>query len=648
MNMKKLLIAALALLALASCSTQPAPEGAICIDVKHPVCQVNPDMYGIFFEDINYAADGGLYAELVKNRSFEFPDRLMGWTAEGNVSVTETSPFDKNPHALRMEDASSIRNEGFFGMGLLEGEKYRFSVWARSAEGEEAMLRLSLLAGEDNIAEASVSVSSAEWQKYTAVLTASQTAKGQLKLSHDGAAVEIDHVSLFPENTFNGHENGMRADLAQALADLHPGVFRFPGGCIIEGNTLATRYQWKNTVGPVENRPLNENRWRNSMGDRPAPDYFQSYGLGFYEYFLLAEEIGAQPLPVLNCGMACEFANDPTTEGEWLVPLDELQPYVDDALDLIEFANGDPATNKWAAIRAEMGHPAPFGLKYLAVGNEQWGEFVSPRLKMFSDQIRAKYPDIQLVGTAGASPEGEMFDYMWGEMRKLESDLVDEHFYNSPEWFLGNACRYDDYPRTGPKVFAGEYACHAHGLFHSVNCFWAALCEAAFMTGLERNADVVRLATYAPLFGQVEGWQWRPDLIWFDPLHTYRTASYYVQQLYSCNKGTDVLPTVQGSLPVAGQDSLYASAVYDAASKEVIVKLVNVSAEEKPVTLHFDGLRGSHKAAVTRLSAGDEADNIGLEEELVAPRQLAEPLRIAANTELSVPARTFQIIRFKK
>lgn len=645
--MKKFLYLAAASLLMA-CTSAPAPEGAICIDTKHPVASVNPDMYGIFFEDINYAADGGLYAELVKNRSFEFPDHLMGWSAEGNVTVTETSPFDKNPRALRMQGASVIQNEGFFGMGFREGEEYRFSVWARLTEGNESQLRVSLIAGEETVAETVVAVTSAEWQKYTAVLTASHTTEGQLELAHEGAAVELDHVSLFPVNTFNGHENGLRTDLAQALADLHPGVFRFPGGCIIEGNTLATRYQWKNTVGPVENRPLNENRWRNSMGDRLAPDYYQSYGLGFFEYFQLAEEIGAQPLPVLNCGMACEFANDPTCEGDWLVPLDELQPYVDDALDLIEFANGDPATNKWAAIRAEMGHPAPFGLKYLAVGNEQWGEFVSPRLKIFSDQIRAKYPDIQLVGTAGASPEGEMFDYMWGEMRKLESDLVDEHYYHMPDWFLGHACRYDNYPRTGPKVFAGEYACHEYGLGHSVNCFWAALCEAAFMTGLERNADVVRLATYAPLFGQVEGWQWRPDLIWFDPLHTYRTASYYVQQLYSLNKGTDVLLALRDSLPVAGQDSLYASAVYDAAAKEIIVKLVNVSLEEKPLTLHFDGLRGKHNATVTCLSADDHADNIGLEQELVAPMQLADPLCITANTELSVPARTFQIIRFKK
>ncbi len=639
-----------AMTALISACSAPKPDGAICIDVKHPVASVSPDMYGIFFEDINYGADGGLYAELVKNRSFEFPDHLMGWTTQGKVSVVETSPFERNPHALRMEGTSSITNEGFFGMGFRAGEKYRFSVWARLIEGEEATLELELGRDGDLLGEQHLQIVSNEWQRYTAELTIYDTdiANGSLYIAHQGAALELDHVSLFPVNTFNGHENGMRADLAQALADLHPGVFRFPGGCIIEGNTLATRYQWKNSVGAVENRPLNENRWLNAIPDRPAPDYYQSYGLGFYEYFLLAEEIGAQPLPVLNCGMACEFANDPSQEGDWLVPLDELQPYIDDALDLIEFANGDPATNEWAALRAEMGHPAPFGLKYLAIGNEQWGEFVAPRLKMFSDQIRNKYPDIVLVGTAGPSPEGEEYERMWREMRTLKADLVDEHYYHTAEWFLQNACRYDSFPRTGPKVFAGEYACHEQGLLRSVNCFWAALCEAAFMTGLERNADVVRLATYAPLFAHVEGWQWRPDLIWFDALHTYRTASYYVQQLYSLNSGTDVLLTQRDGLPVAGQDSIYASSVYDAATGDIIVKLVNVATTEQPLTLFFEGLRGSRLASVTTLSSDDFADNIAMQEEQVKPAFSPDSLSISQTTSLTIAPRTFCLLRFRK
>ena len=627
--------------------TIASAQSVIDIQVKKTTATVNPDMYGIFFEDINYGADGGLYAELVKNRSFEFPDHLMGWKTIGEVSIVRTSPFDRNPHALRMLGAAGLENEGFFGMGFRAGESYRFSVWARALEGKTANLQVGLNGLGCADCQAQLTIDSPEWKKYTVVLSAPNTAKGTLSLLLSGGAVEIDHVSLFPVNTFNGHENGLRRDLAEALRDLHPGVFRFPGGCIIEGNTLQTRYQWKNSVGPVENRPLNENKWRDAMEGRFSPDYYQSYGLGFYEYFLLAEEIGAAPLPVLNCGMACEFVNDITKEGDWLVPLAELQPYIDDALDLIEFANGDPAKNKWAALRAEMGHPAPFNLKYLAIGNEQWGEHVAPRLKLFAEQIRKKYPYIQMVGTAGASPEGEEFDRMWREMRTLKVDLVDEHFYCTPEWCLNAATRYDKFPRKGPKVFAGEYACHAFGLFKSENGFASALCEAAIMTGYERNADVVRLATYAPLFAHVEGWQWRPDLIWFDAHNTYRTASYYVQQLFACNKGTHVLLTQMAGAPAAGQNGIYATAVLDKPTGEVIVKIVNVARSEANITLNLHGLKGTRNATITTLQSDDDkADNIGHEEQ-VSPLITEQTLSLPA-ASLCLAPRSFTVIRLKK
>ena len=609
-------------LALTLLSLTAVAQSVIDINIKKRTATVNPDMYGIFFEDINYGADGGLYAELIKNRSFEFPDSLMGWKTIGNVSVTRTSPFPRCPHALRLEGFAGIENEGFFGMGFQNGEQYTLTVWARLIAGNAAHLTAGLI-GLPSGASASFIVNSSEWQKYTVTLTATATAKGAFALfSADGAIVELDHISLFPVRTFCGRENGLRADLAQALKELHPGVFRFPGGCIIEGQTLQTRYQWKNSVGPVENRPLNENQWRSSMANRPSPDYYQSYGLGFYEYFLLAEDLGAEPLPVLNCGMACEFANDCSKEGDWLVPLSELQPYIDDALDLIEFANGDPAKNQWAALRAEMGHPAPFNLKYLAIGNEQWGEFVAPRLKLFADQIRKKYPYIQLIGTAGPSPEGEEYERMWREMRTLKVDLVDEHFYHTPDWFLRAATRYDKFPRKGPKVFAGEFACHEYGLFKSENNFYSALCEAAIMTGYERNADVVRLATYAPLFAHVEGWQWRPDLIWFDAHNTYRTASYYVQQLFATNKGTHVVQTTMDGAPVAGQNGLFASAVFDKNHPygEIVVKIVNMAQSEANIQLHIPGLKGQYRANISELHAADDkADNIGHEEQ-VSPR----------------------------
>jgi alpha-N-arabinofuranosidase len=347
-------------------------------------------------------------------------------------------------------------------------------------------------------------------------------------------------ISLFPADTWKGRENGLRADLVQMLADLKPGFLRFPGGCIVEGHELATRYQWKKTVGPVENRHQIVNRWNTEFSNRSAPDYYQSFGLGFYEYFLLCEDIGAEPLPILNCGMACQY-----NTGE-LVPPDELEPYIDDMLDLIGFANG-PVTSEWGKIRAEMGHPGPFNLKFLGVGNEQWGPQYADRFRIFSERIRQVYPEIQLIGGAGPSPDGEEFDRLWKDMRTLKADLVDEHYYRPPQWFLDNARRYDNYDRNGPKVFAGEYAAHSSfqtDQTESRNNWEAALAEAAFLTGIERNCDVVSLASYAPLFGHTAGWQWRPDLIWFDNHRCMATPNYYVQQLFSLNKGSSVLKSL--------------------------------------------------------------------------------------------------------
>ena len=545
----KLIILASVLLMSAGMACH-AQTNTFDINMKKLGAPIQPTMYGIFFEDINFAADGGLYAELIKNRSFEFPvDPLQGWTAFGNVKVREDGPFDKNPHYVRLGNAghahkhTGLENNGFFGIGLKEGAQYRFSVWARVPDGGDAAIRVELI-DRANMGERQayvqqrVNISSSQWKKYEVVLTSPVTdpkATLRIFLQSKEATVDLEHISLFPVDTWMGHENGMRKDLAQALYDLHPGIFRFPGGCIVEGTELETRYNWKNSVGPVENRPINENRWEYTFDYRFFPDYFQSYGLGFYEFFLLSEEIGSEPLPIVSCGLACQFQNDDESAH---VPVTELQDYIQDALDLIEFANGDVST-KWGALRAEMGHPAPFNLKFLGVGNEQWGETYPEHLEPFVKAIRAKYPNIKIVGSSGPDSEGKQFDYLWPEMKRLGADLVDEHFYRPYDWFLAQGARYDNYDRKGPKVFAGEYACHARG--KKWNHFYASLLEAAFMTGLERNADIVHMATYAPLFAHVEGWQWRPDLIWFDNLNTMRTVSYYVQQLYSQYKGANAL-----------------------------------------------------------------------------------------------------------
>ena len=628
----------LSVIATALAVTAYAQSNVMHLRVDRPGAEIQPTMYGIFIEDINFAADGGLYAELVKNRSFEFPDHLQGWKAAGRFELMDDGPFDRNPHYLRLvwpghpHKHTALENDGFFGIGVKAGADYRFSVWARVPDGRPGSLEVQLMdrssmAEDQAFASARITVDSPEWKKYELVLHSDVTnPKAALRIFLSGReTVDVEHVSLFPVDTWKGRENGLRKDLAQALYDLHPGLFRFPGGCIVEGTDLQTRYRWKDSVGPVENRPLNENRWQYTFTHRFFPDYYQSYGLGFYEYFLLSEDIGAEPLPVLSCGLACQYQNDDESAHQ---PVGELRDYIDDALDLIEFANGDVST-EWGALRAAMGHPEPFGLKFIAIGNEQWGETYVEHLEPFVKAIREAYPEIRIVGSSGPNSEGEQFDYLWPEMARLGADLVDEHFYRPEKWFLAQGARYDNYDRKGPKVFAGEYACHGAG--KKWNHFEAALLEAAFMTGLERNADIVHMATYAPLFAHVEGWQWRPDLIWFDNLRSMRSCSYYVQQLYTTYKGTNVLElkaedgrNVTGA---DGQNGLFASSVLDAGNGRIYVKIANVSDSVQPVRIDFDGLRRKEVmkgvGIVTYHSDDPDADNTLDEPEKIVPKTAA-------------------------
>lgn len=655
--------------ALAVAAGMSAQTNTFDVNTAKVGAPVPSTMYGIFFEDINYAADGGLYAELIKNRSFEFPNHYAGWTISGNVTLKDDGPFNKNPHYVRLapsghrEKHTMIENEGFFGIGVKANEDYRFSVWARVPDGGTAKIWIDLvdnatMSDDQKLGNAGLEVSGKEWKKYTVNIKSKKTfGKAHLRVWGDSkVTTDLEHVSLFPVNTYKGHENGMRKDLAESLEQLHPGVFRFPGGCIVEGTDLATRYQWKNTVGPVENRPLNENRWHYTFTHRYFPDYFQSYGLGFFEYFQLSEEIGAEPLPVLNVGMSCQYQNDIKDEDKVHVPLDQLQPYIDDCIDLIDFANGDPAKNQWAKLRADMGHPEPFNLKYLGVGNEQWDYKDNPaftkRLKIFVEAIRKVHPEIKLIGTTGPDSEGENFDRLQPRMKEIGCDLYDEHFYRNEDWFLKSGNRYDNYDRSkkAPKVFAGEYACHGKG--KKWNHFNAALMEAAFMTDLERNADVVEMATYAPLFAHVEGWQWRPDAIWYDNLRKFNSCSYYVQQLYSMNKGTNVIPLTMNGKPVAGnagQNGLFASAVVDKKANEIIIKVANTGDKAQDVALNLKGLKkGDHKAELISL----HSDNLDAENTLDEPTKIVpqtSAITVAAPTHsISVPARTFYVIKIKK
>lgn len=659
MNNKRLLSCIIAASSLLGASY--AQTHTFDVNTKKVEAKVQPTMYGIFFEDINYAADGGLYGELVKNRSFEFPDALTGWKAFGKFEVKNDGPFERCPHYVVLgysghnDAATGLQNEGYFGIGIEKGEDYRFSVWAKAVSGdatvEVSLVDESTMEEHQEFATAELKVSGNEWKKYELVLKPAKTVqKANLRLLLKGKnSVALEHVSLFPKHTFKDRENGMRRDLAQALYDLHPGVFRFPGGCIVEGSSLEQRYQWKNSIGPVENRPLNGNRWLSTFNYRLFPDYYQSYGLGFYEYFLLSEDIGAEPLPVLNVGMACQYQNWNNPKAH--VPVDSLQPYIQDCLDLIEFANGDVNTT-WGKKRAEMGHPAPFNLKFLAVGNEQWDNLYYERLRPFVKAIKAKYPNIKLIGTSGPDSEGEMFDKGWKAMKELKADLVDEHFYRDEHWFLSHGLRYEGYDRKGPKVFAGEYACHGKG--KKWNHFETSLYEAAFMTDLERNADVVDMATYAPLFAHVDGWQWRPDMIWYDNTRMFKTVSYYVQQMYACNKGTNVLPLTMNGKAVAGQegqDGLFASAVVDKQKGEVIVKVANTSDKTQEVTLNLNGLKGSRSASLTTL----QCDNMDAENTLDNPNKI-RPVETTATCESKknatvlsdkLPAKSFRMYKIK-
>jgi alpha-N-arabinofuranosidase len=574
----------------------------LTVQVTSPKAVVQPTMWGIFFEDINFSADGGLYAELVKNRSFEFTQPLMGWKKTGGkLLIVNRADNKANPRFAHITGDVSLVNEGFRGMGFVQNARYNFSVWAR---GNAAVkIRLVNEKNED-IGNADLAITGTAWKKYTVSLTAAQTvAKGALQVSFKGD-LDADMISLFPANTWK--QGGLRTDLVQLLADLHPGFVRFPGGCIVEGRDLANRYQWKNTVGKIEDRTLIVNRWNTEFSNRAPGDYFQSYGLGFYEYFQLSEDIGASPLPILNCGMACQFNTGEVAE--------DVDSYIQDALDLIEFANGRVNT-RWGKLRTEMGHPAPFNLKMMGVGNEQWDSQYVSRYQQFEQVLKAKHPEIQLVSSVGPSPDGDRFDYLWSEMKRAHADIVDEHYYMSPDWFLKNARRYDHYDRNAPKIFAGEYAAHIKDKeqdgAETRNTWGSALAEAAFMTGLERNADVVHMASYAPLLAHVDAWQWRPDLIWFDNLRAVGTPNYYVQKLFANNRGAQVVPVLSNGHTLAGEDSVYASATID--KNKLYLKVVNVSDKPQTYTISPKGT-GMTQQELTAADKGDfnTLDNPGV------------------------------------
>ena len=645
MTIKKSVAITFLVCCILSANVYAQSKSPIIVSAGKPIAEVQPTMWGIFFEDINFGADGGIYAELIKNRSFEFSMPLMGWTVaqnkfnEGALLVLNRQDLNTgNPRFIRItkkntEDSLSLTNEGFRGMGIKKGLRYDFTVLCRlQTPGLKFHLQL-LNASGDVIGSTALSPSGKEneWKKEAISFNATDTAwKGKFRISFEGSGiVDLDMISLFPSDTWKHRPGGMRSDMIQLLADMKPGFIRFPGGCIVEGRDLANRYQWKKTLGPVDERHLIINRWNTEFAHRPAPDYFQTFGLGFYEYFQLAEDIGAEPLPILNCGMACQFN---TAES---VPLTEIDSYVQDALDLIEFANGD-ANTKWGKVRISLGHPAPFNLKMMGIGNENWGPQYIDRLKIFFKAIKEKYPDFKLVVSAGTDTDGDRFDYLNNEERKMGADLIDEHYYRRPEWFLQNAARYDNYPRNGSKVFAGEYAAQSdHTVsINNKNNMATAISEAAFMTGLERNAAVVNMASYAPLFAHEEAWQWTPDLIWVNNIQSFGTTDYYVQKLFSTNRGTNVVTALRDGKALTGQDSLYVSAVIDKNTNDIIIKVVNASGKEQTNTFKLDGSKKfGLEGTITTLQSND----------LSSENSFAKPFNVAP-VESKVAVKKKQIL----
>jgi alpha-N-arabinofuranosidase len=647
---------ALTLAASIACSSFIAPAAdnfAVTIQADQPGARINPDMWGVFFEDINLGADGGLYGELVKNRSFEFPSAMMGWSrvaesaSAGDISIRNESPaFINNPNYLRIassdKSALGVANEGFRGIGVKEGETYDFSVHGRIVSGKPSV-RVELVRTDGTVlASAKLDRLGVDWSKQVASLRAKYTeGKAQLNvLITGGGTVDLDHISLFPRKTWKNRPGGLRADMVQKLADLQPGFFRFPGGCIVEGNVLSNRYQWKNTLGPVEERKLLINRWNFEFKHRPTPDYYQTFGLGFFEYFQLCEDIGAEPMPILSCGLACQF-----NSGE-ACPPEELNNYIQDAIDLIEFANG-PATSKWGRIRAEMGHPAPFHLKMIGIGNENWDQPYIDRYAKFHEVLKAKHPEIMLISSSGPQPNDKRFHFAWPKLRELNADIVDEHCYEKPQWFFDAATRYDYYDRKGPKVFFGEYAAQSDKTVSVLNRnnLECALSEAACMTGMERNAEVVRMASYAPLFAHEEGWQWRPNLIWLDNLNIYGTPNYYVQKLFARNRGDLVLPV---KLEAQSGKLHFASATRDEATGDVIVKIVNGQSEAAAVKINVAGLATlPHRALVTVLASPNKLDeNSLLEPTKIAPQESTQQIA-SGNFLHHVPAFSLTVLRIR-
>ena len=622
MNMRKLAALLLVLLLPAS-----ALASTVTADAGVTTVEMSDTLYGLFFEDINYGADGGLYAELLQNRSFEYQDilnpqrhqHLNGWAfnmsagAKGKAAITTENPLNENnPTYVRVtctEGDYRFANVGYQatvlkgGVPIEAGKTYRCFVYLRNAGDFDGTVEIALTQRTGkSLAVPKRFTLTEEWQKYELTFTPSYTDDAVLSfIMHGTGSIDIDMASLIPADAFGADwpNGGLRPDLVQALMDLNPSFLRFPGGCIVEGSYYRSNfYNWKDTVGPIEERDENFNTW----------GYMMSYGLGYYEYFMLAEALGAEPLPVVHSGLLCQ-ARDVF---EAPLTIEETHAYAQDILDLIEFANGDETT-EWGALRAEMGHPEPFDLKYLGIGNENWDALYWTRFDILYNYVKEAHPEITVISSAGPVAEGALPANAWAKIRSRYPDtIVDEHYYMGGDWFLSHVNRYDNYPRT-TKVFVGEYAAHEAVINGKrPNNLYSAVCEAAYMTGLERNSDVVAMASYAPLMARDGMQQWTPDLIWFNAREVLLTPNYYVQQMFAQTVGDQV---------VASEYEGLNRLVYHVVTRTedvLYVKLVNASAYEDAMTLSLANVPDG-TASMTRLTGEKSAVNTFYRKDTVVP-----------------------------
>lgn len=622
--------------------------------------KISTDLFGLFFEDINYAADGGLYAELIQNRSFEYnPGERREWSpfsywefispghSLGHISIETNTPIHpNNPHYIvvdaeyignyslvKAESGVGLKNSGFDGIVLRDGEKYNFSMFAKqiTAEPMEFLISLETQKGEV-LAQTKVSTSANSWQKYSAVLTATANNDSAflVVLAKTSGKIALDMISLFPEKTFKNRPNGMRTDLAQKLVDMQPRFMRFPGGCLVHGNGLGNMYRWKNTIGPVEERKGQRNIW----------GYHQTAGLGYFEYFQFCEDIGAKPVPVLPAGVSCQNSGGTHViggAGQKALNIDDMDEYIQEVLDLIEWANG-PVTSTWGAKRAAAGHPAPFNLEYLGIGNE---DKITPefeeRFSLICKAVQQKHPEIKIIGTSGPFSDGEDFEKGWELSTNLRLDVVDEHYYKEPDWFLANQYRYDAYDRSKPKVYLGEYASWGNKMIN-------AIAEAANMTGLERNGDIVNMASYAPMLAKKGFTQWSTDMIFFDNVNIFLTPNYHVQKMFMTNQGDYYFDNVVSN--DTSDRHLAASCVRESKTGDIILKLVNAGNEAKTMKVDLSAFKGvQSKALITVLSGDANDENTFSEPNKIAPKQV--DYFVKSKFDYNAPPMSLTVIRIK-